>query len=97
TQRPANVAIYVDIHDKAGNAVPNLQEKNFRVYEDGKLLAPAKAKRALLEPRAFGVKYTLVLLDLSGPMADSEDLPDLATTVGKFVEHLSDKQQVAVS
>ena len=97
TQRPANVAIYVDIHDTSGNAVPNLQEKNFRVYEDGKLLAPAKAKRALLEPRTFGVKYTLVLLDLSGPMVDSEDLPDLATTVGKFVEHLSDKQQVAVS
>ena len=97
TQRPANVAIYVDVHDTSGNAVPGLEEKNFRVYEDGKLVPPAKAKRALLEPKAFGVKFTLVLLDLSGPMADSEDLPDLATAVGKFVEHLSEKQLVGVS
>ena len=97
TQRPANVAIYVDVHDPSGNAVPGLVEKNFRIYEDGKLIPPAKAKRALLEPKNVGAKFTLILLDLSGPVADSEDLPDLATTVGKVVETLSDKQQVAVS
>jgi hypothetical protein len=97
TQRPANVAIYVDVHDRSGNAVANLNEKNFRVYEDGKLLPAAKAKRALLEPKNVGAKFTLVLLDLSGPVVDSEDLPDLATTVGKFVDNLSEKEQVAVS
>jgi hypothetical protein len=97
TQRPANVAIYVDVHDPSGAAVPGLVEKNFRVYEDGKLVPAAKAKRALLEPKNVGAKFTLILLDLSGPIADSEDLPDLATTVGKVVENLSDKQQVAVS
>jgi hypothetical protein len=97
TQRPANVAVYVDVHDPSGNAVPGLSEKNFRVYEDGKLVPAAKAKRVLLEPKNVGAKFTLILLDLSGPVADSEDLPDLATTVGKVVEVLSDKQQVAVS
>jgi hypothetical protein len=97
TQRPANVAIYIDVHDKSGGAVAGLQEKNFKVFEDGKLLDSKKAKRALLEPRVFGVKYTLVLLDLSGPIVDSEDLPELATTVGAFMERLSDRQQVAVS
>jgi len=97
TQRPSNVAIYIDVHDKSGNAVAGLQEKNFKVYEDGKLLDSKKAKRALLEPRVFGVKYTLVLLDLSGPLVDSEDLPELATTVGAFMERLADRQQIAVS
>ncbi len=97
TQRPSNVAIYIDVHDKSGGAVAGLQEKNFKVFEDGKLLDSKKAKRALLEPRVFGVKYTLVLLDLSGPIVDSEDLPELAATVGAFMERLSDRQQVAVS
>jgi hypothetical protein len=97
TQRPSNVAVYIDVHDKSGNAVGGLQEKNFKVYEDGKLLDSKKAKRALLEPRVFGVKYTLVLLDLSGPLVDSEDLPELATTVGAFMERLADRQQIAVS
>jgi hypothetical protein len=97
TQRPSNVAIYIDVHDTSGNAVAGLQEKNFKIYEDGKLLDSKKAKRALLEPRVFGVKYTLVLLDLSGPLVDSEDLPELATTVGGFMERLADRQQIAVS
>ena len=37
--------------DKAGGPIPGLQEKNFRVYEDGKLVTTSKAKRALLEPK----------------------------------------------
>jgi len=35
--QPANVAVYLDVKDKLGRPIPNLQEKNFRVYEDGKL------------------------------------------------------------
>jgi hypothetical protein len=97
SQRPANVAIYVDVHDPSGNAVANLEEKNFRIYEDGKLLPPTKAKRVLLEPKNVGARFVQVLVDLSGPVVDSEDLPDLAATVGKFVDALADKQEVAVS
>ena len=49
--QPANVAVYLDVKDKAGRPIPGLQEKNFRVYEDGKLVTTSKAKRALLEPK----------------------------------------------
>jgi hypothetical protein len=96
-QRPSNVAMYLDVRDQDGNGVGGLDERNFKVYEDGKLLSPAKAKRAVLEPRARGARYTLVLIDLSGPAADSEDLPEIAATVARFVEQLEGKQQVAVS
>ena len=39
----------------------------------------------------------MVLIDLSGPIADSEYLPELADAVGKVVDRLSDGQEVAVS
>jgi von Willebrand factor type A domain len=95
--RPANVAIYLDVHDKNGKAVSGLKQENFNVYEDGALLDPRKLKRALIEPPTVGVRYTLVLVDLSGGLADSKDTPAMAATIGRFVERLSGKQMVAVS
>ena len=60
-QRPANVALFLDVRDGDGQPVAGLEEKNFKVYEDGKLVPSSKAKRALLEPRLGGVRFTLVL------------------------------------
>jgi hypothetical protein len=97
SQRPSNVALFVDVRDGDGQPIAGLEEKNFKVYEDGKLVPASKAKRALLEPRLGGVRYTLVLIDLSGPIADSEYRPELAESVAKLVDRLSDGQEVAVS
>lgn len=96
-QAPANVAMLLDVRDDDGKGVGGLEAGNFKVYEDGKLMPPAKAKRAVLEARGNSVHYTLVLLDLSGPAADSEDLPEIATAVKRLVEKLDGKQEVAVS
>jgi hypothetical protein len=96
-QRPSNVALFVDVRDSSGQPIAGLEEKNFKVYEDGKLVPTSKAKRALLEPRLGGVRYTLVLIDLSGPIADSEYRPELADSVAKMVDRVSDGQEVAVS
>jgi hypothetical protein len=96
-QRPSNVALYLDVHDQDGHGVAGLEETNFKIYEDGKLVPAAKAKRAVLEPRGMGVRYTLLLLDLSGPAADGEDLPEIAGAVGRFVDGLEGKQEIAVS
>src|SRR3982750_726325 len=86
--QPSNVAVYVDVKDKLGRPIPGLAEKNFRVYEDGKLVTTSKGKRALLEPKEFDKRYVLLLVDLSGPIVDSEDLPDLVTAIGDFVDHV---------
>lgn len=94
--QPANVAVYLDVKDKAGRPIPDLQEKNFRVYEDGKLVTTSKAKRALLEPKMFDKRYVLLLVDLSGPIADSEDMPDLTTAIGGFIDHVGATHEVAV-
>src|SRR6476659_7912340 len=93
---PANVAVYLDVKDKVGRPIPGLGEKNFRVYEDGKLVTTSKGKRALLEPKQFDSRYVLLLVDMSGPIADPEDLPDLIATVGGFIDHVGATHEIAV-
>lgn len=94
--QPANVAVYVDVKDKLGRPVPGLAEKNFRVYEDGKLVTTSKGKRALLEPKQFDTRFVLLLVDMSGPIVDSEDLPELAGAIGEFVDHVGATHEIAV-
>ena len=94
--QPANVAVYLDVKDKQGRPIPGLAEKNFRVYEDGKLVTTSKGKRALLEPKQFDTRYVLLLVDLSGPIADSEDFPELVNAVGGFVDHVGATHEIAV-
>jgi len=93
---PANVAVYVDVKDKLGRPVPGLAEKNFRVYEDGKLVTTSKGKRTLLEPKQFDSRSVLLLIDMSGPIVDSEDLPELAGAIGDFVDHVGATHDIAV-
>ena len=96
-QRPANVAIFLSVMDKVGQPVGGLALANFRVYEDKKLILETKGKRALLDTGIASSRSSLLLLDLSGPMVDSEDLPELAKAVGQFVDKVGASQSVAVS
>jgi hypothetical protein len=96
-QRPANVAVYLSVMDKVGQPVGGLALANFRVYEDKKLISETKGKRALLDTGIASSRSSLLLIDLSGPMVDSEDLPELAKAVGQFVDKVGASQSVAVS
>jgi hypothetical protein len=96
TQKPSNVALYLDVRDN-GRPVAGLQEKDFKVYEDGKLIPAKKGKRALLDAEVTSANFAIIQVDLSGPIADSEHLPDLAQTVAHFAQDLNDRQEVAVN
>jgi hypothetical protein len=93
---PANVVMYVDVKDQLDRPIPGLTDKNFRVYEDGKLVTTNKGKRALLDTKLFDMRYALLLVDLSGPVVDSEDLPELLNSVGQFVDHVGATHEIAV-
>lgn len=96
-QPPANVAVYFTVATETGDPVPDLQPSNFKISEGGKLVPEKTAKRMLLDPRVAMSQSTLVLIDMSGPVVDSEDMPELMTAVRHLVERLSRLQQVAVS
>jgi hypothetical protein len=96
TQKSGNLAFYLDVRDN-GRPVPGLTEKDFKVYEDGKLVPPKKGKRALLDADVVSANFAIIQVDLSGPIADSEYLSDLADTVTHFAADLNDRQEVAVN
>ena len=87
-QKPGNLAFYLDVRNN-GRPVPGLQEKDFKVYEDGKLVSPKKGKRALLDADVLSANFTVVQVDMSGPIADSEYLSDLADSVTHFAQDLN--------
>jgi len=97
TQPPGNVAVYFTVDDKDGRPIPDLSAAAFQVYEDGKLVPDKRAKRALLDPRVAMFQSTLVLVDIGGPIADSEEMPVLVSAVARLAERLSRLQEVAVS
>jgi len=96
TQKPSNLAFYLDVRDN-GRPVPGLQEKDFRVYEDGKLVPAKKGKRALLDADVVSANFAIINVDFSGPIADSEYLPEFAETVAHFAQDLNERQEVAVN
>ncbi len=93
---PANVVMYVDVKDKLDRPIPGLTDKNFRVYEDGKLVTTNNGKRTLLDTKLFDMRYALLLVDMSGPIVDSEDLPELLNSVGQFIDHVGATHEIAV-
>src|SRR5258708_6006717 len=95
-QPPGNVAVYFTVDTKEGKPIPDLGANSLRVYEDGKLVPEKKAKPARRDPRVAMFQSTLVLVDIGGPIADSEEMPSLVTAVARLVERLSRLQEVAV-
>ncbi|MEA2699123.1 MAG: hypothetical protein QOI66_3394 [Myxococcales bacterium] len=96
-QPTGNVAVYFTVNTAEDKPVPDLNASSFRVYEDGKLIPEKKGKRALLDPRVAMSQSTLVLVDMAGPIADSEDMPTLVTAVGRLCDRVGRLQEVAVS
>src|SRR5689334_13880251 len=86
-QAPANVALYLKITRKDGQPV-TLLPGDFKVYEDGKQLPAKKVKRALLPVKYAVDRYVLVVVDLSGPLVDSEYLSTLQDAVATLAERV---------
>jgi hypothetical protein len=93
-QKPSNVAVYVAVSD-AGEPVTGLEPKNFRVYENGELLAPQQIDRVLLPREPVTDARVVLLVDLSGnPDAEQREL--LARATEAFVRKLQESVRVSV-
>ncbi len=95
-QPPANIALFLKIARQDGQPV-KLLPADFKVFEDGKQIPAKKLKRALL-PVKFAVdRYVLVVVDLSGPLVDSEYLSTFQDAVGNLAERVGKDGRVGLS
>jgi hypothetical protein len=97
TDKPSNVAVHLQVGGKTGEPIVGLTPANFRIFEDGKLVPEDKAKRMLLDPRTAEVHFSMLLIDLSGPIVESPSFPELVKQAGEFMKRLQPTHQLTVS
>ena len=97
SQTPSNVAVNLSVGTKSGEPLTGLKPENFRIFEDGKLVPEEKAKRMLLDPKVAEAYFTVLLIDLSGPITESQDFPELVRQVGDFMNALRKTHTLTVS
>lgn len=95
TQAPANIALYLKITRKDGQPV-TLLPADFKVYEDGKQIPAKKLRRALLPVKYAVDRYVMVVVDLSGPLVDSEYLSTFQDAVATLAERVDKDARMAL-
>ncbi|HEY8923964.1 MAG TPA: vWA domain-containing protein, partial [Polyangia bacterium] len=85
TQAPSNVAVHLKVTQPEG-ATATLLASDFVVEEDGKAIPTKKLRRALLPSSLVVDRYVMLVVDLSGPLVDSEYLSTFHDVVASFSE-----------
>jgi hypothetical protein len=95
-RKPSNVAVYFTVDTRGGQPVANLTPGDFRIYEDKQPVSSLESKQTILQPEVAAIHYTLLLIDMSGSVVDSGDMPALIQAAGSFGDRVGPYQKVAV-
>jgi len=94
--KPSNIAVYFTVDTTRGEPVPDLKPTDFRIYEDGQPVSNYESKQTILQPEVAAAPYTLLLVDMSGSVVSSPDVPKLVAAASAFAERLAPYQKLAV-
>lgn len=98
-QKPSNVAVYLSVRE-GDQAIYGLSEDAFTVHENGQALDPRQIGLSLLDRDVAVVHHAVVLVDLSGRIADDTEEPGalrlMANQLAPFIERLRDKFSVSL-
>jgi hypothetical protein len=94
--KPSNVAVYFTVDTRGGDPVPGLTAEQFHIYEDQKLVSPFESKQTILNPEVAAMHFTLLLVDLSGSVTQSGQLPVLEEAASKFTQRVGQYQKTAI-
>src|SRR5215831_274821 len=94
--RPSNVAVYFSVETRNGQPVANLTPQDFKIYEDKQPVSILESKQTILNPEVAAIHYTLLLVDMSGSVVDSGDMPALIQAASTFGDRVGPYQKVAV-
>jgi hypothetical protein len=95
-QRPSNIAVYFTVDTSEGEPVPGLTAESFRIYEDEQAVSILESKQTILNPEVAASHYTLLLVDMSGSVSESGDVPVIVDSARAFSERVQKYQKVAV-
>jgi hypothetical protein len=95
-RRPSNVAVFFTVDDRSGDPVPGLQAADFRIYEDGQLVSVDESQQTIVNPEVAAEHYTMLLVDMSGSVTASDQVPMIVEAAQSFAATLEGHQKVAV-
>ena len=95
-RKPSNVAVYFTVETHGGQPVANLTPQDFVIYEDKQPVSALESKQTILQPEVAAIHYTLLLVDMSGSVVDSGDMPALIQAASTFGDRVGPYQKVAV-
>jgi hypothetical protein len=95
-KQPSNVAVFFSVDDSKGEPVAGLQAEDFRVYEDGQLVSLDESKQTIINQEVAAEHFTLLLVDMSGSVTESDQLPMIEEAAAQFTSALEQDQKVAV-
>jgi hypothetical protein len=94
--KPSNVAVYFTVETRKGDPVANLTPQDFKIYEDRQPVSILESKQTILNPEVAAIHYSLLLIDMSGSVVDSGDMPTLIQAASTFGDRVGPYQKVAV-
>src|SRR4029078_11287470 len=94
--KPSNVAVYFSVETRKGDPVANLTPQDFKIYEDKQPVSILESKQTIMHPGFAAIHYTLLLIDMSGSVVDSGDMPALIQAAATFGDRVGPYQKVAV-
>lgn len=95
-RKPSNVAVYFTVDTTSNEPVADLQPDDFRIYEDSKPVSELESKQTILQEQIAAIHYTLLLVDMSGSVVGSGELPALMNAASSFADRVGPYQKVAL-
>ena len=97
-QQPSNIYLLFSVETCSGLPKAGISADEFEIYEDGELISIFEGGQTILpRPRLYTLA-TVLLLDLSGSILESETLEPLKSSAQSFVSQVAgeDGQEVAI-
>ena len=95
-RRPSNVAVFFTVDTSSGEPVPGLEAADFQIFEDGRLVSVDESKQTIINQEVAAEHYTLLLVDMSGSVTESDQVPMIEQAASGFTSSLERHQKVAV-
>jgi len=95
-QKPSNIAVYFMVDTAEGEPVAGLTAEQFRIYEDGQPVSSLESKQTILNPEVAAEHFTLLLVDMSGSVSESDDVPLIMEAARGFAARVEKYQKVAI-
>jgi len=97
TSHPALVNLFLRITDASGDPVAELEESHFSLLEDGTELSDFESQFTIRSPEQTFQIDSLLLLDMSGSVVGSGNLPELLDAAEEFALSVVEDGSVAVA